>query len=346
MKALEIQRAGSPVTPNVRFTETRPSPQPGPGEVLVRTEAAALNQLDLAVGRGLPGVETAWPMVSGSDGAGIVEEVGAGVAPAWKGQRVLLNAAVHAAQEGVPGRRPAGEDIRMIGEHSPGCLAEFFVAPATNVLAIGDADPVQAAAFGLTFLTAWRMLISRAAARSGSSVLITGIGGGVALAALAISRWLGCTTIVTSRHRWKLERAQQLGADHAVLDTGEDWSREVRMLTGKRGVDVCIESVGKVVHGACIRSMARAGTLVTCGATSGFDATTDLGRIFWNQLTISGSTMGSMEEFREVTALFRSGSLKPVVDRVYAAPRGVEAFARLESGEQFGKLVVDWRPGA
>lgn len=342
MKALAITRQGSPVAPNVALIDM-PEPAPAPGQVRVRTEAAALNHLDLWVGMGLPGIDTNYPFISGSDGAGVVDSVGQGVDPSWVGRRVLVNAAVIQPPPPVPGMAPAGEDIRMIGEHDPGCLAQHFVAPATNVIDIGDSDPVKAAAFGLTHLTAWRMLWTRARVRPGMIVLIPGIGGGVAVALLGIARHLGCTTIVTSRHAHKLERARALGADHAILDDGGDWSREVRKITGRRGVDIIADSVGKAVHGACLRSLSRGGTFVTCGCTSGSDATTDLTRIFWNQLTVIGSTMGDMDEFRSVVCLFRTGALKPVVDQVFAARDGQMAFARLEAGEQFGKLVVDWR---
>jgi NADPH:quinone reductase-like Zn-dependent oxidoreductase len=230
----------------------------------------------------------------------------------------------------------------MIGEHGPGTHAALFTAPATNVVAIGDADPVQAAAFALTHLTAWRMLVTRARLQAGMTVLIPGIGGGVALAALGIARHFGCTTVVTSRHASKLERAKALGADHAILDTGKDWSRDVRSATGGRGVDVVAESVGKAVHLACIKSMARGGVLVTCGCTTGPDATTDLARVFWNQLSVVGSTMGSMDEFRSVIALFRSGALRPTVDHVFAPEAAAEGYARLEAGDQFGKIVFRW----
>jgi NADPH:quinone reductase-like Zn-dependent oxidoreductase len=346
MRAIIIERQGAPVLPNVAYVTNHPDPTAGPGEVLVRTEAAALNHLDLWVGRGLPGIDIRYPAISGSDGAGVVEAVGAGVDPAWIGTRVLLNAAVPKPDAAHPAVRPAPADIFMIGEHGPGCLAEKFVAPVSNVLAIGEADPVQAAAFGLTHLTAWRMMVTQAGLRAGMSVLITGIGGGVALAALAIARHFGCETIVTSRHQSKLDRARALGANHTVLDTGADWSREVRQLTGRRGVDLCVDSVGKSIHLYSIKSLARGGTYATCGATTGPDATTDLTRIFWNQLRIVGSTMGDMREFREVVSLFRSGAISPVIDRVFAPSEGREAFARLEAGEQFGKLVVDWRKGS
>jgi NADPH:quinone reductase-like Zn-dependent oxidoreductase len=343
MRAIEIHRQGSPVASNVRFVTDRAAPAPAAGEALVRTEASALNHLDLWVGRGLPGLDTRFPTVTGSDGAGRVEAVGPGVDPAWVGRRVLLNAAILRSGSGHPDHVDAGEDIHMIGEHSPGTMAERFTAPVSNLLDIGDCDPVHATAFGLTHLTAWRMLVTRAQVRPGQIVLITGIGGGVALAALGLCRHLGCRTIVTSRHPEKLERARALGADHAILDDGSDWSKPVRAATGRRGVDVVIDSIGRSALPASIRSLARGGRFVTCGCTSGFEGSLDLARVFWNQLSVLGSTMGTMHEFREVVTLFRSGAVKPVIDSVLAPAEGSMAYARLESGQQFGKVVVDWR---
>lgn len=343
MRAITIQQQGNPVLPNVRYVEDHPKPAPKPGEVLVRTEAAALNHLDLWVGRGLPGIDIRYPAISGSDGSGVVESVGEGVDVTWEGRQVLLNAAVSRLETLLPTVKPTQSDIYMVGEHGPGCLAEYFTAPVGNVLDIGDSDPIEAAAFGLTHLTAWRMMVTQAGLRSGMQVLLTGIGGGVALAALGIALHHGCEVIVTSRHQWKLDRAKAMGAHHGVLDSGQDWSREVRQLTARRGVDLCVDSVGKAIHGSCIKSLARGGTFATCGATTGSDATTDLTRIFWNQLRLVGSTMGDMREFREVMSLFRSGAVRPTIDQVFAAKDGAQAFARLEAGEQFGKLVVDWR---
>jgi NADPH:quinone reductase-like Zn-dependent oxidoreductase len=223
-------------------------------------------------------------------------------------------------------------------------MAEAFVVRVTNVMDIGEADPIEAAAFGLTHLTAWRMLTTRAGARAGDWVLIPGIGGGVALAALGICRYLGCRTIVTSRSAEKLQRASELGASVGILDEGKDWNRAVRAATDGAGVDICIDSIGKAVHLSCIKSLGRGGRFVTCGCTSGPGAETDLARIFWNQLSILGSTMGDMREFQEVVGLFLKGSLQPVVDRVVTPSEVPEAYAALEAGTQFGKLVVDWRP--
>lgn len=342
MRAIVITKQGSPVAPNVKMVSDWPEPHPKAGEAVVRAEASALNHLDLWIGQGLPGLNLTYPRIGGSDGAGIVESVGDGVDRAWIGRRVLLNAAVPQPQPPHPDHTPTTPDIIMIGEHVNGTLAAKFAAPVVNLLAIGETDPVEAAAFGLTFLTAWRMLIARARLRAGQSVLITGIGGGVATACLAIARHFGCVTIVTSRHQSKLDRAKKLGADHVILDSGSDWSKDVRSLTGKRGVDIVADSVGKAVHLACIKSLARGGTLVTCGNTSGADAVTDLARIFWNQLSILGSTMGDMQEYREVVSLLRRGALKPVIDQVFAPADAAKAYARLEGAEQFGKIVIKW----
>lgn len=342
MRAVVISQQGMPVAANVRVVTDLPEPVAGPNEVLVRTEASALNHLDLWIGRGLPDLNTPYPWVGGSDGCGMVEAVGEGADESWIGRRVVLNAAMPMPHEPLPDVAAALSDLRMIGEHVPGTHAEKFVAPAANILDVGDADPVKAAAFALTHLTAWRMLVTRAGLTAGQNVLITGIGGGVALALLGICRHFGCTTIVTSRHQWKLDRAARLGAEYGILDGGRDFSREVRTVTGNRGVDVCADSVGKAIHLSCVKSLARGGTFVTCGTTTGPDAVTDLARIFWNQLTFAGSTMGDMDEFRQVVSLFRSGALRPVIDNVYDASDAADAYARLETGDQFGKVTLRW----
>ena len=341
MKAAVITGEGTPVVNQVSVDNGWETPTPSSHEVVVRTEASALNHLDLWVGIGMQGLDLEYPRISGSDGCGIVVEVGEEVDDAWIGKRVLLNAAVRQPEPDIPGVSQIAEDIRMIGEHDHGTNAEYFVAPVSNILDVGSVDPIDAAAFGLAHLTAWRMLVSRAHIREGQTVLITGIGGGAALAAFNISNHFGCKTIVTSRHQWKLERALELGASEIILDEGNDWSRTVRGMTNKRGVNICVDSVGGPLHLPCIKSLARGGSLVTCGCTAGASPHTDLARIFWNQLSVLGSTMGDMYEFREVISLLESG-VKPVIDSVHDATNAQEAFARLESGEQFGKVVIRW----
>ncbi len=347
MRALVITEQGDPVAPNViHATDFEDPGPPEAGEVRLKMLASALNHLDLWVGRGVPGLELDYPRVGGCDGCGEVVEVGEEVDKAWIGRRVIVNAAIDTPADVHPDD-PTGSTLapnyELLGEHhSPGTHTEFFNCPVEQVADVGDADPAEAAAFGLTFLTAYSMMRTKADLLPGQSVLITGIGGGVALAALSIATHLGCRVCVTSRHEWKLERALELGADHAVLDEGEDWSREVRKWTRKRGVDLAVDSAGKATHLWCIKSLARGGAYVTPGCTSGPDATTDLARIFWNQLRIFGSTMGSVDDFAEVTSLYRTGSYTPVIDSVHDAADGRGAYERLESGEQFGKVVIKW----
>ena len=338
MRALAITSKGDPVAPNTAYIDM-PDIDPAPMEVRVRTEASALNHLDLWVGRGLPGVDTAYPHIGGSDGCGRIDAVGQGVDDGWLGKRVVVNAAMEQEQPG----RPAGRDIVMLGEHTNGTHAECFCAPVSNMLDVGDTDPLQAAAYGLAHLTAWRMLMTKGRLQRGDQVLVTGIGGGVALAAMNIACHFECNIVVTSRHQWKLDRAKELGAAYGVIDDGADWSRAVRSATDRRGVDICIDSIGGPVHRSCIKSLARGGRLVLCGCTGGANPQTDLARIFWNQQSILGSTMGDMQEFKDSMALLIDGHLAPAIDTVFEAKDGPAAVARLEAGDQFGKLVLDWR---
>lgn len=347
MRAVVVQRKGTPVAGNIAVVTDWPDPPPPPpGHAVVRTLCSAFNQMDLWVGRGVPGLDLSYPRVSGCDACGVVEAVGAGVDTAWIGRHVITNAAVAQPESVHPDDPPdatLAPAYQLIGEHTHGMHAEKFTTPAANLADVGkNARPEEAAAFGLCTLTAYSMMVTKGRLRPGQTVLITGIGGGVATSALAIARWMGCRVAVTSRHPWKLDRAGSLGASLAVLDAGQDWSREVRAWTNKRGVDMAVDSTGKATHLACIKSLARGGAYVCPGATSGPDATTDLARLFWNQLRLLGSTMGTNEEFREVAALFRAGALRPVVDEVFDAPDAVKAFRRLEAGEQFGKLVLRW----
>ena len=347
MRAIIVNKQGSPVAPNVSLRDDCAALEPpGAGGVMVRTLCSAFNHMDLWVGRGVPGLELVYPRVSGCDGCGEVTHVGEGVDESWIGQRVIYNAAV-AQPDRVRPDDPPGSHLapqyELIGEHHFGAHADTFMCPAENLAVVGDADPVAASAFGLCALTAYSMMVSKGDLRPGQSVLIPGIGGGVATSALAIAKHLGCSVCVTSRHQWKLDKALELGADHAILDEGSDWSRDVRAWTNKRGVDMVVDSVGKATHLYGIKSLARGGAYVTPGCTTGPDAQTDLARIFWNQLRVLGSTMGTNDEFREVVALFRAGALAPVVDSVFTPEQCREAYERLEAGDQMGKIVIDWR---
>jgi len=346
MRAIVCTRQGAPVAPNIQYREDWSEPgRPGPGEVEIRTIASALNHMDLWVGMGVPGLELDYPRVSGCDACGEVIAVGQDVDHGWLGRHVIVNAAVAQPERRRPDDPPGthlAPSYELIGEHHDGMLRERFLAPASNLADVTGADPVEAAAFGLTALTAWSMIVTKGDLRPGGSVLITGIGGGVATAALGIAKLYGCRVCVTSRHQWKLDKAKELGADHLVLDEGQNWSREVRAWTSKRGVDMAVDSAGKATHLQCLKSLARGGAYVTPGCTSGPDATTDLARVFWNQLRILGSTMGTNEEFREVAALFRAGRLSPVVDETFRAEDATRAYERLEAGDQCGKIVITW----
>lgn len=347
MRAIIVERQGSPVAPNVRLVSDWPEPSaPGPGQAVVRTLATALNQMDLWVGRGVPGLSLTYPRVSGCDACGEVVAVGEGADKAWLGRQVIVNAALRTPDRwnpDNPGAATLAPAYELIGEHHNGMLAENFTVPVANLVAVRpDADPRDAAAFGLCFLTAWSMMVTKGGLRHGSLVLVTGIGGGVATSALAIARAFGCRVAVTSRSEAKVGMAKKLGAAFGVVDRGQDWSKEVRAWTNKRGVDFAVDSSGKATHLNCIRSLARGGTYLTPGCTSGPDAVTDLARVFWNQLRILGSTMGTTDELREVTALFNDGRLAPVVDRVFKAEQARAAYERLESAEQFGKVVIEW----
>jgi NADPH:quinone reductase-like Zn-dependent oxidoreductase len=347
MRAITIAEQGSPVTPNIKvacgYAELS---DPGPGEVQISTIASALNHMDIWVGMGIPGVDLTYPRVSGCDACGTVASVGEGVDRSWVGRRVIVNAAVARPERHLPGNPPGSTlapDYELIGEHHDGMHRDRFNAPAANLAALPDGvDPVDAAAFGLVHLTAYSMMVTKARLRPGQTVLITGIGGGVALAALSICNWMACPAIVTSRHQWKLDRAKKLGASHCVLDEGQDWSKEVRAFTQKRGVDMAVDSVGRPTHLNCIKSLARGGAFVTPGNTGGPRVETDQARIFWNQLRIIGSTMGSTDELRELTALLGRGHLEPIVDGVFNWEDAKKAWERLEGQEQFGKIVLKW----
>jgi NADPH:quinone reductase-like Zn-dependent oxidoreductase len=229
-----------------------------------------------------------------------------------------------------------------MGEHRPGAIAEFVVVPERNLAPVPPEMPMpQAAAFSLATLTAWRMLVTRAALKSGETVLIWGIGGGVALAALHVAKSLGARVIVTSSSEAKLSRAKELGADFGLNHATQDVSREVKALTNRRGVEVVVDSVGEATWERSLRSLARMGRLVTCGGTSGPMVVTDVRKLFWYQWSILGSTMGSLEEYKTVVALAAQGKLWPDVDLVVPFAESKRAFQRLEQAEQFGKVVIE-----
>lgn len=344
MKALTLVAPGG-----IEQLKVQELPQPviqSPNEVLVRVRAAALNRLDLLVAAGLPGATPTFPHVVGSDGAGLVHQVGTAVRHFQPGDRVMINPTLSC---GECSACVAGEDslcasLRVVGEHSAGTVAEFIVVPSRNLAAVPpDMGWPEAAAFSLATLTAWRMLVTRAQLRAGETVLIWGIGGGVALAALQIAKLIGARTIVTSGSDLKLETARALGADVWLNHQRTDIRAAVRQHTAERGADVIVDSVGEQTWPASLRALRRGGRLVVCGATTGPLVSIDLRRLFWHQWNILGSTLGSRQEYSEIVRHAAEGRLWPVIDRVVPLEQALHAFERLRQGEQVGKLVIEVR---
>jgi len=328
-------------------------PDPGPpgaGAVRVAVRAAALNHLDLFVAGGLPGIDYRFPHIVGADGAGVVEAVGAGVTRVKAGERVMINPGVsdRTCEFCRAGEHSLCVNYRILGEHLPGTLATAVVLSEFNVVPVPALTPAlswaEAAAFSLVTLTAWRMVTTRARVRAGEWVLIWGIGGGVSLTAMRIAKHLGARVIATSSSDAKLARARALGADvtlnHATLDV----PKEVRALTGKRGVDVVVENVGEATWEKSIRVLAKGGRVVTCGGTSGPMLVTDVRRLFWGQYTILGSTMGNDAEYAAIVSELAAGRLRPLVDRVFPFAEVRDAYAYLDRAEQLGKVAVEIPP--
>lgn len=344
MRALTISAHGGLEQLQLRDDLPEP-PLRSATDVRLRVQAAALNHIDLFVLQGLPGAQLAPPWVVGSDGCGIVESIGAAVTSVQPGDVVAINPGIsdRTCAYCVAGEHPLCLKFRILGENLPGTATELLVLPEANVRRIPAAlDPLTAAAFPLVTLTAWRMVHTRARVQKGERVLIWGIGGGVAIAALQICKLIGAEVWVTSRSDAKLARARSLGADHTIL-TSPDTGATIRNETNKAGVDVVIDDVGRATWSQSLQALGRRGRLVTCGATSGPIVETDVRRLFWNQWSIMGSTMGNDVEFDAIVRELHAGRLLPPIDSVWRLDQGRDAYARLQSGEQFGKVVFDLR---
>jgi len=313
-------------------------------DVRVRLRCAALNRVDLFVSGGLPDLAIQFPHVVGSDGAGVVESVGPEVTTVRPGDRVMLNPGVscgHCA-DCLEGEESLCASYGILGEHLAGTAAELVVVPDANVATVPPSMSwPQAAAFSLATLTAWRMLAGRAHLRAGETVLVWGVGGGVGMAALQIGVLLGGRIIVTSGSAAKLAVARDHGAAVTLDHVADDVVAAVKRETGGRGADVVVDSVGERTWDRTLRAVRRGGRIVVCGATTGPQAAFDLRRLFWRQWSILGSTMGNRREYGEIVRLAHQGRLWPVVDQVVPLSRGAEAYARMQRGEQTGKLVIE-----
>ena len=339
MKAMVLRAHGDPEVLNF---EELPDLVPGPGQVRVKVQAVAMNHLDVWVRKGMPHLKLSYPFVLGSDVAGEVDEVGPGVDGVQPGEEVLLNPGVSCGccRQCLAGRDNLCRDYAILGEHIDGGYAEQIVVPAENLLpAPKNLSPAERAALPVTFLTAWQMLAEKAQVQPGEVVLVHAAGSGVGVAAVQIAKLFGAEVIATASSDEKLQKAKELGADHLVSSRG-DVIAAVRKLTGKRGVDVVIEHVGAATWEQSIMCSAWGGRIVTCGATSGFEAKTDLRHVFFRQIAILGSTMGSKSVMFRVLDHVAAGRLKPVVDRTLPLSEAREAHRLLEDRAQFGKIVL------
>jgi zinc-binding alcohol dehydrogenase/oxidoreductase len=323
VKAVRIHEDGGPEVLKVEDVE---DPVAEEGEILIRLRAASLNHLDIWMRRGLPSVPK--PRILGADGAGIVESVGEGADSFSPGDRVLIN----------PG---LDDGARIVGEHMDGTHAELISVPVGNVYAVPDGLSFEeAAAFPLVFETAYRMLVTKARLQEDEWVLVWGVGSGVGSAAFVIAKALGARTLVTSSSTEKVARARELGADAVVNHAEDDVAAAVKEATGGSGVDVVVEHVGEATWKTSLQAAGPHARIVVCGATTGPNPPAQLHRIWWKQLEIYGSTMGTRDDFEGVYDLVANGKVKPIVDRVFPLAEVAAAHEYLEEGRQFGKVVL------
>src|SRR5271170_2639592 len=340
MKAIRFHQHGGPEV--LEYTDA-PEPAIRANEVLVRVRACALNRLDLWVRQGLPSVPIPLPHIPGSDIAGEIAQTGAEVTTVRIGQKVVLAPGVTC---GKCAACLAGLDNRCrqfsnLGYMIDGGCAEFVRVPEVNCLPYPEnLSFEEAAAVPLVFQTAWHMLVGRAELQPGEDVLVLGAGSGVGIAAIQVAKFFGARVIATAGTPEKLEKARLLGADHTINHKSQKIREEVRRITNKRGVDVVVEHVGTATWDDSLASLAPSGRLVTCGATTGYDAKIDLRFLFSRQLSLLGSYMGTKGELHKVMKLVAAGRLKPVVDRVFPLADAAAAHAYLEAGSQFGKVVL------
>jgi len=340
MKAIVIHQHGDPAV--LHYTEV-PEPHIRPHEVLVRVRACALNHLDLWVRKGLPGVSFPMPHILGSDVAGEVAKVGSEVTTVHVGQKVVLAPGVSCGKcpACVSGNDNRCREFTNLGYLIDGGCAEYVRVPEVNCMPYPEnLDWAHAAAVPLVFQTAWHMLINRAQLQPGEDVLVLAVGSGVGSAAIQIAKFFGARVIATAGNDEKLAKAKELGADEVIHHGIMPISKEVKRLTNGRGVDVVFEHVGTATWDHSVKSLADSGRLVTCGATTGFDAHIDLRFLFIRQLSLMGSYMGTKSELRTVMKLVAQGRLKPTVDKVFDLADCMAAHNYLEKSKQFGKVVL------
>ena len=340
MKAAIFNQHGGPEV--LEFTDA-PEPTLKPNEVLIRVKACALNHLDIFVRNGLPGIDIPLPHILGNDIAGVVEEVGDLVSWVKVGDDVMVQPGVSCGhcQACLSGQDNLCREYDIIGYRRNGGYAELVSVPGINVFPKpANLSWEESAALPLVTVTAWHMLVGRANVQPGEDVLVHAAGSGVGSVAIQIAKLRGARVITTASSDEKLARARELGADETINYTNADWPKEVKRLTERRGVDVVFEHTGSETWAGSIASLKNNGRLVTCGATSGFDARTDLRQVFYRHLTILGSFMGSKSELLEAMKFVRTGKIRGVVDRALPLSEARQAHELIENRGQFGKVVL------
>jgi len=340
MKAVVFSQHGGPDVLQYRDV---PDPKPGPGEVLIEVKATSINHIDIFLRRGMPGVKVPLPKIVGSDAAGIIRELGPAVSGLTTGQRVTINPGVSCGrcEFCTAGFASQCASFGIVGENCDGAYAQFVAVPAHIVLPIPDSISFEeAAAAPLVFVTAWSMMVSKGNIRPGEDVLILGAGAGVGTAAIQIAKMVGCRVFVTASSEEKLQRAKDLGADSLINYATDEFDKKIRELTNKRGVDVVVDYIGADTWVRSLRSARRGGRVLTCGATTGFAPQTDLRQIFFRQVQVLGSTMGSQREFLDVMKCLFRRQLRPVIDRVLPLTEARVGHELIEQRKVFGKIVL------
>jgi NADPH:quinone reductase-like Zn-dependent oxidoreductase len=340
MKALYYETHGGP---EVLTLGERPAPVCGPGQVRIAVRAASLNHIDIFMRRGLPGVKIALPHIPGCDASGVVNEVAAGVTTHKVGDRVLMNPSLSCGKCEFCQRGDVSMCVsyKLVGEHTDGTCCEEIVLPEQNVIPFPDSMTFEdAASVPLVFVTAWRMLITRGRLKAGEDVLIHGASAGVGIACIQIAKAAGARVFAAASTDEKLALCRDLGADVLINGEKEDVVRRIRDLTGRRGVDVVVDYVGKATWVKSLQSLSRGGRLVTCGATTGYNPEEDLRHVFYRQLEVIGSTMGSRNELMAPLKLIFAGKMRPVVSAVYDLKDTAEAHFAMEARKTLGKIVI------
>jgi NADPH:quinone reductase-like Zn-dependent oxidoreductase len=338
MKAVVLETR----TPDGVYCKDVAQPTRKTNEALIKMEAASLNRVDLYMRDNGAGITHDLPLIMGVDGVGRIVEIDNH--PTLKvGQRVILYPYVFCGicEHCLQGEQPLCLKAKIPGEHRDGTFAQYITMPSQSLLPISETCNVEeAATLGVAYLTAWRMIFNKANASAGKTALIVGAGGGVSAACVQLAKLAGCRVIASTSGANKINKVKEAGADFVIDYKSEDTVKKVMAITEKSGVDFVIDNVGEATWSSSIKSVKRGGRLITCGATTGSHPSADLQRLFIRQISIHGSTMGSLEEFKRIIDVFERGQLKPIIDQSFPLDQFKHAFDRLENPDRFGKVVL------